>query len=96
MNLTPAQAHEAYAGPPSEPVRVAELLESANRLEEASDEHPPLPVFSQSSAAIPGDATESWMSLTREEQDMVKAECRYVPLCCPRNRYTMTDPYDLA
>lgn len=73
MNLTPGQAHEAYIGPPSEPVKVAEFLESAVKLEE---EHRNTPIFSQSGAALREDL--SWSSLSQAEMDGIKAECWYV------------------
>ncbi|KAI0775719.1 snRNA-activating protein of 50kDa MW C terminal-domain-containing protein [Trametes elegans] len=67
MNLTPAQAHEAYVGPPSEPVEVSAFVETARDL--------PLPVFSQSAAGLPEDVKESWTSLSEDDQQKIRAEC---------------------
>ena len=77
MNLTAGQAHEAYIGPPSEPVEVSSFLESAKELEEGTPTSP-LPAFPQSGAVLPEDMKMSWTSLPQEEQDKIRAECRYV------------------
>ncbi len=75
MNLTPGQAHEAYVGPPSEPVDVAVFLKEAGELQDGSEEQGPLPVFSQSACDLPEDVREAWTALPQDEQDSIKAEC---------------------
>ncbi|EIW63307.1 uncharacterized protein TRAVEDRAFT_69354 [Trametes versicolor FP-101664 SS1] len=75
MNLTPGQAHEAYVGPPSNPVDVAAFLKEAGELQDGSEEQGPLPVFSQSACDLPAGAREAWTALPQDEQDSIKAEC---------------------
>ncbi|KAI0374031.1 hypothetical protein BV20DRAFT_936281 [Pilatotrama ljubarskyi] len=75
MNLTPGQAHEAYVGPPSEPVDVSAFVKSASELQHDSEEQGPAPLFSQSGAALPAHAREAFTSLPQDEQDRIKTEC---------------------
>ncbi|KAI9062890.1 hypothetical protein FKP32DRAFT_758962 [Trametes sanguinea] len=75
MNLTPAQAHEAYIGPPSEHVDVSAFVRSANELQDGSEERAPVPLFSQSRAELPDDVKLAWSSLPQDEQDRISTEC---------------------
>ncbi|OSD06874.1 hypothetical protein PYCCODRAFT_1442391 [Trametes coccinea BRFM310] len=75
MNLTPAQAHEAYIGPPSEHVDISAFVKSANELQDGSEERAPIPLFSQSSAGLPADVKSAWSSLSQSDQDIIAAEC---------------------
>ncbi|KAI8993015.1 snRNA-activating protein of 50kDa MW C terminal-domain-containing protein [Trametes punicea] len=75
MNLTPGQAHEAYVGPPSEPVDVSAFLKSASDLQDGSGEHEPVPIFSQSSSQLTEAVRADWSSLPQDEQDNIRAEC---------------------
>ncbi|TFK93766.1 hypothetical protein K466DRAFT_477981 [Polyporus arcularius HHB13444] len=76
MSLAPAQAHEAYIGPSSEPIQLSAFLDSARHVEAGTEERRPLPVFAQSSAALPKEAREVWTCLSADEQESIKAECR--------------------
>ncbi|EJF65315.1 hypothetical protein DICSQDRAFT_166358 [Dichomitus squalens LYAD-421 SS1] len=78
MNLTAGQAHEAYIGPPSEPIEVSDFLDAAKELERGSEEDNPIPAFSQSAAALPEDIRTSWTSLPQDEREKIELECRYV------------------
>ncbi|PIL36186.1 hypothetical protein GSI_01846 [Ganoderma sinense ZZ0214-1] len=75
MNLTPGQSHEAYIGPPSEPIKVSDFLDTAQELEEGS-EGSPIPVFAQSSAALSADIRTLWTSLPEAEREKIQLECR--------------------
>lgn len=77
MNLTPGQSHEAYIGPPSEPIKVLDFLGSAQELEEGS-KGSPIPIFSQSSSALSEDIRESWSSLPQDVREEIQLECRCV------------------
>ena len=80
MNLTAGQAHEAYLGPPSEPVEVSDFLDAAKELGIGSEDEQPIPVFSQSTAALSEDVRTSWASLSQDEQEKIQLECRRVSL----------------
>ncbi|KAI0329438.1 hypothetical protein GY45DRAFT_1354566 [Cubamyces sp. BRFM 1775] len=75
MNLTPGQAHEAYVGPPSEPVDVSAFVKTASDLQEGSEERRPVPLFSQSAAELPEDSKAAWSALPQDEQSRIAAEC---------------------
>lgn len=80
MNLTPGQAHEAYVGPPSEPVDVAAFVETASKLQDGSEGQCPLPVYSQSADALSAEMTRMWSTLSEDEQERIKNECWYTSL----------------
>ncbi|RPD74311.1 hypothetical protein L226DRAFT_571748 [Lentinus tigrinus ALCF2SS1-7] len=73
MSLTPAQAHEAYVGPPSEPLQLSAFLDLARQLDAGTEEQRSLP---QPSAALPSEARGIWTSLIADEQENIEAECR--------------------
>ncbi|KAH9858712.1 snRNA-activating protein of 50kDa MW C terminal-domain-containing protein [Lenzites betulinus] len=75
MNLTPGQAHEAYVGPPSEPVDVAAFVKTASKLQDGSEGQCPLPVYSQSADALSAEMTRMWSTLSEDEQERIKNEC---------------------
>ncbi|KAI0675306.1 snRNA-activating protein of 50kDa MW C terminal-domain-containing protein [Trametes maxima] len=75
MNLTPGQAHEAYVGPPSEPVEVSAFVEEAGDLQDGSEEEAPLPVFTQSGAGLPASVRAAWTTLPEDEQQRITSEC---------------------
>ena len=73
MNLTPGQAHEAYIGPPSELVDVAEFLQPTTT--EATED---VAELTQSAAALPSEARAEWDALDPAEKEKVREECWYV------------------
>ena len=65
-------AAEAFFGPPSEAIKVADFLHEVVQLDEAASRA----VFAPSAESLP--AREWWEALPEERRASIEAECRYV------------------
>ena len=78
MNLTHAQAHESYFGPPSELIDVGAFIQLAYEVQERPEEATRPRTNSHLSNALPEDVEALWTSLSAEERGNIEAECWYV------------------